>query len=920
MKQTGKPSLLVRTKFAPPRLTRTPVHREKALQALSAGLTRAITLIKAPAGFGKTTLLTAWREHLLARKAIVAWLTLDQDDNDENRFLEYLTGTLVAALGTRADDAPELGPEGKVVSVRTQLTSLINALDHIGEEITLILDDYDKIDNPTVHALIAFLLSHIPPNLHLVAACRAEPPIPLASLRASDQLVEMDTNAMRFGFEDTQTFFRQSISTTLAADEMRAIHDATEGWVAGLQIAALSMPGRTGLNSLIARLPRHSRALSDYLVENVFARIPAETVDFMLRTAVLDRLNGALCEHLTGTPHAATTLEWLVKQNLFLLPLDDDGSWYRYHGLFAEFLLNQLQRSKPDEVPRLHLRAAEWFSAHQQWTEAVRHALAADRVDLAAEWMERCALAELRKSRVHNFLGWVDKLPEDALRQRPGLAIAYIWALILTIQADRAQALVDVIDAQLRDQPTANSAALRSTLRAQRVSILSLQDRVSEALELGRQVWAERFPDDRKPQGGFDGIDEAFLNVMLHLYRKVGDLEAARRVANFYRPSEDVTFNLFMTSYRACLYAKLEIQENQMRSAARGLEETLEICEQHEGRRSAAATLVAAALASIYYQWNRLDAVEDLLADRFDIINDVCSIEPLQSAYLSMARLRSAQGQFDAAHAFLDRLESVTERRHWPRLRAITLAERANLWLKENRHQDAERAIDTLDTLVANILHSEPRIVDVVTRARCARARLRLHLGQADAAQALLDTALAGDDTGGTANVTAPYDAAHLRLLLALACHQLGDEVRAQAELSRVLPVTEHDDVVRMLVDEGPALVPLLQARLATTPAGTPHAAYLIRLLDAFGIEPAAAAPAPPVAEPVDENTFSLREQAVLELVTQKLSNKQIAKTLFITPETVKWHMKNIYRKIGASDRRLAARTGRAMHQAPGND
>lgn len=327
-------SMLIRTKFSPPRLTRAPVRREAPLQSLQAGMTRAMTLIKAPAGFGKTTMLTTWREMLLEQGHLVAWLTLDQDDNDENRFVDYLTASLAQTLNSLHEEAPEfrnVANLGKMVSAKTQVTSIINVLDNIDREITLIFDDYDKIDTPPVHELIAFLLRHIPSNLHIVTASRADPPLPLASLRARDQLVEIDTEALRFGVEDTQAFFSKTIAIKLSPTETRALHEATEGWVAGLQIATLAMPGRT-MNRLISAFPRQSRALYDYLVENVLTRIPPDMVDFMLRTSILDRLNGILCTKLTGAEDAADKLEWLVQQNMFLQPLDETGEWYRYHG------------------------------------------------------------------------------------------------------------------------------------------------------------------------------------------------------------------------------------------------------------------------------------------------------------------------------------------------------------------------------------------------------------------------------------------------------------------------------------------------------------------------------------------------------------------------------------------------------------
>lgn len=896
---------LIKTKFSPPRLTRAPVHREQAMQQLAAGLARAFTLVKAPAGFGKTTLLTAWRDTLLAEGRRVAWLTLDQDDNDENRFVEYLGGTLAATL---ADDAPEFGNLSRLVSVRVQLTSIINLLDQWGEDLTLILDDYDKITAPEVHRLLAFVLQHTPANLHIVAACRTEPPLELACLRARDQLVEIDTDLMRFGFDDTQAFFASIMPARLSTDEARAIHDATEGWVTGLQIATLALPGRSGVRPLVSTLPRHSRALNDYLVENVLHHLPASMVDFMLRSAGPDRLNASLCEHLTGDGDATEKLEWLVRHNLFLQPIDEDGQWYRYHALFADFLRAQLRRRLPDEVKPLDLLAAQWFSHQGRWAEAVRHAIDADRVDLAADWLEHCAQGELRCSRVRNLLGWLEKLPTEALNQRPRLQVYLIWALILTMQTDQAQALNEAVQARLEAEGGPAAPTLLAILRAQRVSITALQDRMPLTKTLARAVWQERFPLGRRPLAGFDWEDEAFLNCMLYHLRKNGDIEEAWRVSEFYQQHVDVTHNTYMLSYRACVMGSMELHDGQTHAAAQRMEEALEVCEQMGGRRSAAATLVAAMLAETYYAWNRLDAVEDLLADRFDVIDDVCYLDPTRSAYLSLARVRKARGAFDAAHALLNKAEALACRRSWPRLQAACAAERVHLHLLEDQPADADRALRKLVSTLAEAQRLQCEDVEFSNLLMRAKARTLLHRGQAAEARDLLQQGLQDKGTGRLRDM--PHDLAQLRLLLAIAHHACGDTAAAFARLKEVQDFVEHDGVVRLLADEGQALTPLLKAARAADPswARSAHAAVLDRML---GVDAAAALQAPAPAP--DDNELSRRELDILELITQKLSNKQIAKLLFITPETVKWHLKNIYRKLGVSDRRLAAHKSRQI-------
>lgn len=661
---------LIRTKFVPPRLTRVPVRRESLMLLLESGRARALTSVRAPAGFGKTTALTVWRDELLGKKQRVAWLTLDQDDNDEQRFFDYLAETLAQALGATAAEWQAISSSALPASTMAQLTAVINAIDKVGVEVTLIFDDYEKISSSPVNALLEFLLTHIPRNLHVVMAGRIDPQFPLSALRARDQLVEIDADALRFEIEDTQAFFATSVAIELSADQTRTIHDITEGWVVGLQIAALVLPRSDGSKNLFYQLPRHARALDEYLAENVLAQTDPEMVAFMLRTSVLGRLSGSLCQSLTGFPDAKEKLEWLVKQNMFLQPLDDEGHWYRYHGLFADFLRTQLRREGSDEVRGLHLRAAQWFSANSLWSEAVRHAIDADGMTLAIQCLEHCSLDELKASRVRNLLDLIRQLPGEAVRQQPRLRVAFIWALVLTVHIDEAQEMIDDVEAQLDQGDFPEATDLRPVLRVQRAALLSMTDEAEAALALCDRVWAERFPDGRRPRGGFDWVDEVFLNVQIHVYRINGRFAEARSVAEFFKPTPDARDNLFMMSHRACQLSALDIHEGSLRAGARRLEDMLALCEAHAGRRSAAASLVAAWLARVYYGWNRLDEVEALLANRLDVIDDVCPIDAAQAAYLSLVKLRVTQGAFDAAHALLDRAELLAEKRGWLRLLA----------------------------------------------------------------------------------------------------------------------------------------------------------------------------------------------------------------------------------------------------------
>lgn len=910
--QPAQSPLFIRTKLSPPRISRKVVRRDQARLSLARGAARALTLVIAPGGFGKTTLLTAWRESLLGDSQIAAWLTLDDDDNDVNRFAEYVTTTLADALGELAADIAEFTNVGKIVSAKVVMTSLINNLQTIDREVTLILDDYDKICDPAVHDHVTFLLQHLPNNFHLVIATRNEPPLPLSSLRARDQLIEIDASLMRFGIDETHAFFSGASTLKLSASETRAIHDATEGWVAGLQIAALALPRRNSPQSLLACIGGHSRALGDYIAESILGRIEPDTVTFLYRTSILERLSGPLCERVTGQPKAQQTLDWLAAQNMFIQALDDEGQWFRYHGLFADFLRARLERQSSDELPALHLRAAEWFAQNECWAEAVKHALAANEVELAAEWVEHCAMQEVRDSRVRGLLASVNRLPPEAVARRPRLRLALAWALLLTVRVDESLAIVEELERELDSGAWPDSDARRFELRAIRFSIHSIKDDTPEALKVGKLCYEHlsRNLGDAEDNGW---VHEAVLNSLVHSHEKAGDLETARAMSHRYRPRGDATCNLFTMSYRACVLAACDISEGHFDSAADRLREAMLVCEEYAGRRSAAASLLAAMLARIHYERGEFDAVEELLAHRLDVIDDACYLDSVKSAYLSLVQVAAARGQFDDAHRLLDQAEIVADNRGWLRLLAACTAERVRVWLLQHRPVDAERAVRCFELAAAGSdrLQDDPKLS---THVQLIRVRLLLQDRAFDEAAQLLERMLGAPDTVNRALRTA-----RLQSLLAVARYGAGHREAAIAALASALATCEPAQQIRCIADENvPAVI--VAAVLDASAAHNPNADYRSRLAQALGLSqdaPAPASPCPAVPALPAEDALSRREQDILELVNKGLSNKQIATTLLITPETVKWHLKNVYGKLGVSGRTLAAHRARQMALIP---
>src|SRR5215203_4762040 len=417
------------------------VVRPRLIERLNEGLHRRLILVCAPAGFGKTTLISEWVA-TLPRSA--AWLSLDEVDDDPARFLAYL----VAALRTIA---PNMG-EGVLGALRSPqppptesiLTALLNEMASLAEDLVLVLDDYHVIDATAVDHALTFLLEHLPPRMHLVIATREDPNLPIARLRARGQLGELRAAELRFTPTEAAEFLEGAMGLRLSAEEMAALEDRTEGWIAGLQLAALSMRRREDVGGFIRAFAGDNRYVLDYLAEEVLGRQPERIRSFLLSTSILERLSGPLCEAVTGQEDGGRMLEILERGNFFVVPLDDRRHWYRYHHLFADVLHAHLMAEHPDLIPALHRRASEWYERNGSSADAIRHALAAEDFGRAADLVE-LAVPEMRRSRQEAaLLGWFEALPDELLRVRPVLSVHYAGTLL---QSGRLEGVED----RLRD-------------------------------------------------------------------------------------------------------------------------------------------------------------------------------------------------------------------------------------------------------------------------------------------------------------------------------------------------------------------------------------------------------------------------------------------------------------------------------------
>ena len=422
-------SPLVETKLYIPRPRRSLVARPRLSGRLSRGSEARLTLISAPAGFGKTTLLTAWLAAGASENRAVAWLSLDEGDSQPATFWTYVITALQTAVpGVGASVLPLL--QSAQPPIETVLTSVLNELAAVRNDVDLVLDDYHLVDGPDVRSGMSFLLEHLPVHIHLMISTRADPQLPLARLRARGELVEVRATDLRFTPEEVAAYLNDVIGLGLDPKDIAALEGRTEGWIAALQLAALSMQGRDDVGGFIAGFAGDDRYIVDYLVEEVLQRQTEQVRTFLLRTCLLDRLSGSLCDAVTGEHDGRATLEGLDRANLFLVPLDDSRHWYRYHHLFADMLQAHLRDERPGEVADLHRRASRWYDQNGQPSPAVRHALAAGDIERAADLVERAIPALQRGRQEATIRGWLDVIPDEVVRMRPVLAVGFIGALM----------------------------------------------------------------------------------------------------------------------------------------------------------------------------------------------------------------------------------------------------------------------------------------------------------------------------------------------------------------------------------------------------------------------------------------------------------------------------------------------------------
>ena len=951
------PLNLLATKLFVPPARANLVPRPRLFDRLQRGLAGKLTLIAAPAGFGKTTLLSAWHAAAGSTAPALAWVSLDAADNDPLRFWSYVIVALDAVAPGSGTAALVLLQSPQPPPIDTILTSVLNAFagnppgmapatGPAGRDIALVLEDYHAITAPAIHESLGRLIEYLPPHLHLVIATRADPALTLARLRASGAVTELHADDLRFTPDEIATLLNQVMGLALTADDLAALEARTEGWIAGLQLVALALRDHRDRHGFIRTFTGSNRYIMDYLAAEVFTRQPVPLQTFLLHTAILDRMCASLCDAVldlpvgdagsAATPEPATAsalapasfcdgasqqvLADLERSNLFVVPLDDDRTWYRYHHLFADVLRQRLAHSATAAaVATLHGRASAWYEQQGLVAEAVQHALRARDEARTARLIEQHGLPMIVGGQVQTVLGWLNQLPDVLLRSRPLLCIFHALALLFTNQLEAAEArLQDAERSTTPDTPPAEASFMQGYAAAIRANITLYTGDIAGCVAYGERVLG------MLPETEVIARTTARLHVA-RSFQVTGDVtDSAARRAVAALATIRATGSLVGTVGAMNNLAHLQVLQGRLRAAAATYRDLVQVVDGPAELHAFHGGLgYFVGLGDLHREWNELHAADEYVARAMERLPDIVTVEAgyVLLGFLTLARLQHARGEHAAAQSTLMRLTDLARRRGFPNhLITRVAAVQAQLAL----------AAGDLSTAVTWANASELRAEDDIAFPRESEYLVlaRVWIAQADTSGSgtllpqavhLLHRLL--EDATAKARMSSVLE---ILIVLVLAYWAQGAREEALATIERALVLAEPEGYIRRFVDEGPSMAAILRAAFARRIAPD----YVSRLLTAFSggqgdapvfgtgeksVRSSQPAPMQSLYEPGSER-LSVRELEVLRLIASGKTNAEVARVLVVAVSTVKSHTNSIFGKLQVTSRSEAILRAREMH------
>jgi len=867
---------LIATKLHIPSPRRDLVARRRLQERLASAVNAKLILVSAPAGFGKTMLVTEWLAAAADDGTAVAWLSLDERDNDPGLFWSYVLAALQRAVTGLGASAAALLESGNAPT-EDVLATLVNELHGADHDVALVLDDLHVIDRAEIHDGLTYLLDHLPERTHLVIASRSDPPLPLARMRARGELAEIRAADLRFTAEEAAEYLNGAMGLQLTAADIATLESRTEGWIAALQLAALSLQGRDDTSSFIAGFAGDDRFIVDYLAGEVLQRQPESVRRFLLETSVLDRLHGSLCDAVTGTTGGKAALEGLDRQNLFVIPLDDRREWYRYHHLFADVLRARLLDEDPAAPVELHRRASTWYAEHGEPSDAVRHALAAGDVSGAADLAELALPAVRRDRQDATIREWVQAIPEDIVRVRPVLAIGFVGDLISKGEIDRVDARLHEVEQWLALPPEAcdqagmivvddaQLPALPGAVEMYRAAVALMRGDIVATVDHARRV-LDVAPDD-------DELGRAAAHALLGLAAwSEGDLDTAFAEYTLSIAGMRRIGHIADILGESIAMADIRVAQGRLRDAQRLYEEGLQLVADHGAGPLRGTADMHVGLAEILRERDERDAAAEHLRRAEELDRFGTRQYPYRSRAVR-AGLRLAEGDTAGCLALLDEAERVYDTDFSPAVRPVGARRaRTNVLrgdMNAARAWVRERKLSTDDELRYVTEFEHITLAIILINDQPSERELQQ-------VRAMLDRLLVGAEAGGRGSTVI-----EILAVQALAFDASGDTASALDALRRAVELAEPEGYVRVFAFLGPRLQGLRELLAAGAAPHRPEQSVLV-------------------------DPLSDRELDVLRLLRSDLSGPDIARELTVSLNTMRSHTKSIYSKLGVNNRREA--------------
>lgn len=871
--------------YIPPPRTKV-VLRPRLVEQLNEGLHRKLTLISAPAGFGKTTLVSEWITHC---DRPTAWMSLDEGDNDPLRFLAYLVAALQTIDPTVGERVLGILQSPQPPPFEAILTTLLNEIVAIPDQFVLVLDDYHVIDAKPIDQTLSFLVDHLPPQMHLVIVTREDPQIPVSRLRVRNDLTELRATNLRFTLSEAAGFLNQVMNLDLSADDIDALETRTEGWIAGLQLAALALQGTISshghqdASDFIKSFTGSHHFVLDYLVEEVLHQQPENVQTFLLQTSILDRMCGSLCDAVLQDSSASgqATLEYLERANLFLVPLDNERRWYRYHHLFADLLrqrlLQNLAPNSDDGLAELHQRASAWYEDNGWDIEAFHHAVAADDIENASRLLLGDWMPLQFRGAVAPVLNWLASLPTSVLDERPLLWVMYASALSMTGQTTGLESKLQAAEAAVQDVEL--NAEIRNVIghvAAIRALLAAVQYKVDVIISESQRALEYLHPDNLS-------VRTATIWKLGFAYQLQGDRAAAAQAYTEAIAISETSQNMIVHIAATIGLGNIQEEDNQLYTAAQTYKRVLRIVGDSPQRLACEAHL---GLARIYYEWNDLDTAQHHAERSVEIVRLIENTDRGIACEAFIARLKLSQGDVEGAAALLAKAERSVHQYDFTVMIPEIIATQVLILLRQDKVTEAAHLMQQHDLPIsqARVYLAEGNTSEALTVLEPFRQQMEVKNWQ--------DQRL------------------RIMVLEAIALYQQGNTEAALGLINQVLSLAKADGFIRLFVDEGLPMAQLL-SEAATQGIMTDYVDELLAVFEAEGIAITASAHAhsnQSLIEPLSE-----RELEVLELVAEGLSNREISERLFLALSTVKGHNRIIFDKLQVQRRTEAVARARDL-------